>query len=281
MTALDDFGIRRLVVLSHPNHEAAIFGIVQRLRPKLVVLTDGGGDPRPAESRQALDRIGLLDRASFLDFRESDFYRALLDHDLDYFRSVIGRLRIELEEFGPKQVICDAVEFYNPVHDLTLPIVRAALGAAPPAQIFEAPLIYQIAGQNAGNSESYELQRFPPSRRDGQIEFRLSMDEHAAKLAARDQVYGSLRKQIGTLLDRTSADHFATEVIGPAANGLLEPNSDQSLRYDWRAKLLLARGQIKRAITRAGHYVPLVAAMLAEADAEVADRVQSSARAAK
>jgi hypothetical protein len=271
VTVLDNPGIRRLLVLSHPNHEAAIFGIVQRLRPKLVILTDGGGDPRPGETRKALERVGLLDHVRFLDFREGDFYRALLESDLDYFRNVIARLRIELKEFAPEQVICDAVEFYNPVHDLSLPLVRAALGEAATARVFEAPLIYQIACQE-GNPERYELQRFPHSRRDGQIEFRLSMDELGGKLAARDQVYGALRKQIAPLLAGTPADHFATEVIAPAARGLLEPNSDQILRYDWRAKLLLARGQVKRAITRAKHYVPLAAAILADAHADTAGR---------
>ncbi len=56
MTALDNSGIRRLVVLSHPNHEAAIFGIVQRLRPKLVILTDGGGEPGADAARAAAGR---------------------------------------------------------------------------------------------------------------------------------------------------------------------------------------------------------------------------------
>ena len=270
VTKLENPAIRRLLVLSHPNHEAAIFGIVQRLRPRLVILTDGGGDPRPAETRRALDKVGLLDHVSFLDFREGDFYRALLERDLDYFRIVIARLRTQLEELAPEQVICDAVEFYNPVHDLSLPIVRAALGSAPEVQVFEAPLIYQVACQGAANLERYELQRFPPSRRGGQIEFHLSIDELGEKLAARDQVYGALRRQIAPLLAGTPADHFATEVIAPAARGLSEPSGDQILRYDWRAQLLLDRGQITRAITRAEHYVPLAAAILADARADTA-----------
>jgi hypothetical protein len=276
MTALDQAGVRRLVVLSHPNHEAAIFGIVQRLRPRLVVLTDGGGEPRPSESRQALECVGLLDHATFLDFRESDFYSALLDCDLAYFQTVIGRLRSALEEFTPEQIVCDAVEFYNPVHDLSLPIVRAALRATPETQVFEAPLIYQ----KAGNPESYELQRFPPSRRAGQIEFHLSEAELAEKLGARDRIYGSLRAQLEPLLERTPADHFATEIIGPAATALIEPHSDQTLRYDWRARMLLARGAVTRAITRAEHYVPLAAAMFEQARA-AATGSQSGGRSAK
>jgi len=125
VSILDDTDIRRLLVLSHPNHEAALFGIVQRLRPRLVILTDGGGEPRPGETRAALETVGLREQVIFFDFSEGDFYRALLDNDLEYFRNVIARLRKEIEKFAPEQVICDAVEFYNPVHDLSLPILRA------------------------------------------------------------------------------------------------------------------------------------------------------------
>lgn len=262
MSPLGKSSLRRQLVLSHPNHEAAIFGIVQRLRPRLVVLTDGGGGSRPSQSRRALDRIGLLDRATFLDFRESDFYAALLDSDLGYFRSVVTRLRTELEAFGPEQVICDAVEFYNPVHDLSLPIVRAALATRPEVSVFEAPLIYQVGG----NLESYELQRFPICRRTGQVEFRLSDEELAVKLRVRDEIYESLRGQIGPLLAALPDSHFATEVIGPAAPGRTAPAPDQTLRYDWRAKLLLGRGQVRRAITHAEHYLPVAAELLARPD---------------
>jgi hypothetical protein len=161
---------RVLMVMSHPNHEAAVFGIVQRLRPRLVILTDGGGQARVEQSRLALERIGLLDRACFLNFRESDFYRALLDRDSPFFEKVVDRLREEIEASAPEQILCDAVEFYNPVHDLALPALYAALGRNRNLAIFEVPLIYQTAATH----ETYEIQRFPPSRRDRQIVFRLN-----------------------------------------------------------------------------------------------------------
>jgi len=55
-------------------------------------------------------------------------------------------------------VYCDAVEFYNPVHDMALPVVRAAIAGRDIA-ILEVPLIYQKAGQ----IEAFELQRVPES----------------------------------------------------------------------------------------------------------------------
>jgi hypothetical protein len=256
--ALAEAGVRRLMVFSHPNHEAAIFGMVRRLRPKLVILTDGGGEPRPGQSRQGLARIGMLERASFLGFREQDFYTALLDRDHGYFQDVIARVRAAIDADAPEQVWCDAVEFYNPVHDLSLPIVRAALGTRPQAAVFEVPLIHQ----KAGDPERYDIQRFPASRRRPSARVQLSAAEFADKLKVRDEVYDSLRQQLGPLLASLPADHFGTEIVGPAVEGLAEPAGDQTLRYDRRAKLLLERGLVQRAITHAEHYLPMAEAML-------------------
>lgn len=251
---------RCLLVLSHPNHEAAIFGLIQRVRPTVVILTDGGGEQRVAQSRRGLERIGLLDRTSILGWREADFYGALLDGNVEFFRAVALRVRREIEAIEPEEVLCDAVEFYNPVHDLSLPIVRAALNGEGDIAVFEAPLIYQ----KGGSPESYEIQRFPASRGDGQIVVHLNEEELAHKLWARDEGYESLRQQVGPLLRDLPAEHFATEVVGPAADTLPKPGNDQTLRYDWRARLLLERGQVKGAITHADHYVPVATSLLAD-----------------
>lgn len=248
---------RVLMVLSHPNHEAAVFGLVQRLRPRLVMLTDGGGEARVEQSRRALDRIGLLERASFLNFRESDFYRALLDRELSFFRKVAGRLREEIAASRPEQVLCDAVEFYNPVHDLALPALYAALGKNRDIPIFEMPLIYQTVA----TQEAYEIQRFPASRSDHQILFRLGEEKLRVKLQMFNEVYDLLRLQIGDLLSSLPADHLATEVIAPAVSGPASVSNEITLRYEWRARSLMERGVIERMITYADHYLPMAEAL--------------------
>jgi hypothetical protein len=94
--AFDGPSTRRVVVLSHPNHEAAMFGVLRRLRPRIVILTDGGGEERVAQSRQGLQRIGLLESTTFLDWREADFYDALLDRDVPFFRGVAAQVGREI-----------------------------------------------------------------------------------------------------------------------------------------------------------------------------------------
>jgi hypothetical protein len=41
--------------------------------------------------------------------------------------------------------------------------------------------------------------------------------------------------------------------------------NEQTLRYEWRARLLLERGEIARMITYADHYLPVVEALTQQA----------------
>ena len=254
-------GPANVIVFSHPNHELAVFGLLQRLRPRLVYLTDGGSEQRVAETCEGLARIGLDAAATFLNYSEPSFYAALLAADTALFSEVADRVRRCLTEPAPHQVFCDAVELYNPLHDLSLPIVSAAWrdsGAA----LFEIPLVYQRPAAD----EAYEVQRVPPSRRGEQIELRLDATELAAKCHARDRGYALLQRQMGPVLRGLSDAQLATEVVAPAPAALPPLGADRVLRYEWRARRLLARGEIERPITYADHYFPVASALFAGAN---------------
>jgi hypothetical protein len=245
-----------VMVFSHPNHELAIFGLLQRLRPHLVYLTDGGGAGRVNETRRGLQRIGLAERADFLNHSEASLYDALLDRNLALYREVVAQVRERLAARRPRQVFCDAVEFYNPLHDMSLPIVRAALDGTD-AELFEVPLVYQTVGQR----EAYEVQRMPPSRRAGQVEVQLSERELATKLQARDSGYALLQQQMGPVLSSISDEHWCKEIVAPAAPHLPKPVADCVLRYEWRGQTLLDRGEVAQRITYTEHYLPIATSL--------------------
>jgi hypothetical protein len=257
MTARDPV---RLFVFSHPNHELAVFGLVRRWRPHVVFLTDGGGEDRVADTRRGLSSLALLEQARFLGHSEASFYGALLDRDADFFRRVAGQVRQAIDAVRPAEVYCDAVEFYNPVHDICLPIVRAALQGLPGIELFEIPLIHQRAAQG----EQYEVQRVPPDTGRRPLEVRLTAEEVPAKCHARDTVYGCLKAQMGKVLATVSTEHLAVEHVVPASPRLSRPGDGRALRYEWRGETLRRRGEIQRVITYAGHYAP-VAEVLVEA----------------
>ena len=251
-----------VVVFSHPNHELAIFGFLQALRPWLVYLTDGGGEHRVEQTREGLRSIGLLDRARFLNHTEQSFYDALLDRDGTFYTSVAAEVADAIEEIGPAQVLCDAVEFYNPVHDMSLPIVRAALQRFPETDVYEIPLVYQ----RPAASESYQIQRPVAPRSGEQVAFPLSDEQLEIKLRARDEVYTILTAQL-PIVSEVPVAELATEVIVPAPTAVPEPDATRVLRYERRAQLLLDQGEIERMITYSGHFVPVVTSLAARSTA--------------
>ena len=263
LPALDDPAMPRLVVTGHPNHELAILGLVQRLRPRLLFLTDGGGIERVEESQRCLAALGLLDRARFLGWPEKRLYRALLDRDRSPFDEIVAQVRAEIEELAPRQVLCESVELYNPLHDITLPIVRAAARGLDEIEVVEFPLIAQIPapipGQPPEAEERYRVQRAPDGR--PVVSLWLTAEELGAKVKAREDHYRSLRHQLGPVLDGLGPEHMARELFAPARPAYPEPGEEYALRYEWRGHSLQARGEVAEVITYRGHFLPMAEAL--------------------
>jgi hypothetical protein len=257
---LSDPTVSRLVISGHPNHELAIFGFLQRLRPRLLFLTDGGAEERVAESRRALEGLGLLDRARFLGWSEKRLYRALLEHDTATIEDLVASVREEIERSAARQVICESVEFYNPLHDLTLPIVMAASRGIAGIEIVEFPLISQIPAA----TEVYRVQRFDSAR--DLTELHLTGEEVTAKLAARDDHYSCLRRQLGPVLAELDEDDLATEVFAAAPAVLRTPGEGSLLRYEWRGRQLEERGEVEHVITYRDHFLPTIAGLTGRLD---------------
>lgn len=251
--------MKRLMIFGHPAHELALFGFLQRFRPQIVVITDGGGEERIRQSRTGLESIGL--EAIYLKFAENDFYAALLRRDISFFEGVSESLSLEIAACQPDQIFCDAVEFYNPVHDITLPLVLRASTAAPPAEVFEVPLVYQTLA----TGEHYEIQRMPLASAQRPFRYHLTSRELFPKIRARDEIYLNLRDQAGPEFSAATTEHLAIEETALAGDPFAWPHATgRQLRYEWRARFLKEQGVIDEIITRAGHFIPTVQGLLAD-----------------
>ncbi|HKY94161.1 MAG TPA: hypothetical protein VJL84_02605 [Kiloniellales bacterium] len=248
---------RWLFVFSHPNHEIAVFGHMQRLRPHLVFLTDGGGPQRVAESRRGLEHLGLAEHAQFLGHPEQSLYAALLARDVGFWQGLASEIARVVERVRPDCVAADAVEFYNPVHDMSLPLAEAALAeSARPAALYEVPLIFEKA---RGASGDYAVQT--PLAAGGEA-IELSADEWAKKIGCWRTIYGQLRAQLGTVIDAIGDGSLAREVLHPARDALRQPAAEERLRYEERGRKLQERGEVAEVITLHGHVRPVVQALL-------------------
>jgi len=127
-TAIKDF-----LFVAHPGHELCVHGWLEIARPKVFVLTDGSG--RSGQSRiQSTTRI--LREASaepgsiFGPMTDAEIYRALLDHDFDVFLNITKDFTAELILEEVESVAGDAIEGFNPAHDVCRLIINAAVEIA-------------------------------------------------------------------------------------------------------------------------------------------------------
>lgn len=238
-----------VAVFSHPNHELALFGLLRRLKPHVIFLTDGGGQARVEETRKGLSSLGILEQATFLNNTEQSFYDGLLKRDSKFFANVAAQLKSILSTLKPDSLYCDAIEFYNPVHDMALPIVLCARDGDRD-NLYEVPLIFQKPGEG----ESYGVQNVPHG--DAFISVGLSEEETLAKKNALSSIYTILRDSMGPLL---LSDPFVLkrEVVFPSLD-VLRPAGNRFLRYHSRGNLLKRSGSISEVITYENHFKPVV-----------------------
>ncbi|MEN6542125.1 hypothetical protein [Parvibaculum sp.] len=249
---------RSVMIFSHPNHEVAILGSVRRLQPYLIFLTDGGAQERVDQSKENLKSVVNMADIAWLNVEEASLYEALLKGDVASFRALSGEVGAILSGLDFDRVYCDSIEFYNPLHDVALPITRAALGKRT-APIFEVPLIHQ----RKADTEVYEVLRSPKSLWADCVNVSLTNEERGAKLRAFD-IYTSLAAQLGKENVDLAIARCGEEQFLKARRTLPTPAVDQVLRYEWRGRKLREMGLVEDAITCGDHYVPLVEALCPE-----------------
>ncbi len=239
-----------LVVFSHPNHEIAIMSLIKRLKPRLLYWTDGGGKERIAQTTAGLKEIDIQTGIRWHDMLEETAYAALLSGETSPFEEVVSSIREVVAESKITEIFCDAVEFYNPVHDMTLPLVLAAVEGHD-IRVFEVPIIHQKA-----NSKDMVFQRPTPNREARELAFPVDHLDRWKKQVLWDDVYKILRSSFGSV--PIPKNEKLTFSGAPVRNF----EGDCVLRYEERAKQLLKEGKIQHAITYQRHYVPMVERLL-------------------
>jgi len=122
-------GGRPLLIHGHPGHELRLFRWMEEHKPILFLMTDGSGrcGARTDYSRACAQRAGATASGIFGLASDRCWYDAILSGDLSLFRTVVDAV----VEIGAAQtsplLVSDAVDGYNPMHDLCEATVAAAV----------------------------------------------------------------------------------------------------------------------------------------------------------
>ena len=248
--ATDHSAPRPLLFMAHPGHELLLLEWMTRRRPVVCVLTDGSGGagrPRIEETRGLVEGAGATVGAVFGVAPDTEFYAALLRRDVAFFESILAALTAELRRHRVAELVSDAIEYFNPVHDLCS--AMACIAARRLAS--EGRPLVRLC---------FPIEHGPSARPAGSTVISLPEDRIRAKQEAISS-YFSLAQEAARYL----AEHGAAlgeEILIPVEGPSPLPPPEETPYYETYGRLRLQQARYAELLTYADHVAPMVSALL-------------------
>ena len=249
---------RPALVVAHPGHELRVYGWLELVRPVEFIITDGSGHRgrgRIDQTLGLLNEVGAKAGGLFGRFTDKTIYQALIDRDFKLFIGIIDELVDQLITAKIEYVVGDALEGYNPTHDLCRLMIGAALRRVKQLQGYEI--------RNYG----FPLVGLPcdcPNDRHDDSKIALELDRQALerKLAAAKN-YGEVHREIAveveSALKIAGIDGFRREYFFPMDDdiGYVHKELHRPF-YEIYGEQQVAKGYYDKVLRYHEHVLPLV-----------------------
>jgi hypothetical protein len=240
-----------VLIAAHPGHELLLHHWLERARPVVCVLTDGSGSQagsRSERSKRIVHRTGAQIGPVFGELTDRVWYEAILSGDWRPFDRAAAQIADMCRAQGVTQIVSDAFEFFNPMHDLCSCLARS--------------VSMRLRGRGA-----VELLTFPIERPDllrGAPAHLYSLDGDALnrKLASCAE-YLELSAEVARRRV-TARDDLAVECLFAADAGQVSagPPAERPF-YETVGRERVGRGMYSELITYEGHVRPLATMLTA------------------
>ena len=244
------------LMIAHPGHELRVHHWLERARPLVLVLTDGSGHSdrsRLASTTAVLERAGATPGPIYGRLSDRDLYRAILANDVDLFSDLADEIAQVLEEAGVSHVAGDAVEGFNPGHDLCRLLLNSAL--------------LRIERRRGGSPQNFELTlEAPPCEglpENGSEAILLELDDGALqrKLASA-RSYPELAGEVERTLALHGQQAFRRECLQPVRYGLdIGHRFEHPPYYERYGEQQVAAGIYREVVRFRDHLAPLAASL--------------------
>jgi len=236
------------LVVAHPGHELRLFRWLERERPTVFVLTDGSGRSgrsRLDSTRAVLAATGCASGSIMGRFTDEAIYRAIVDRDVDGIAAVTLELSDAIARGGFQSVVADAIELYNPAHDLcaamtSLAVVRASRMTGRAIERFAYAVVSALG--------------------DG-LTIVLDDDAFRRKMEMAHR-YDDLAVDVDELTARVGVDALRREVFTPIdPNAELPDEPPEKPYFETRGEEQVAAGKYATVLRYREHFLPLVKAL--------------------
>jgi hypothetical protein len=250
---------RCALVIGHPGHELLVHGWLEVTRPLVFVLTDGSGrsnQSRLDSTTRILKQTGAKPGSIYGRLTDAAGYAAILDHDFDLFVALADELSGAFMVEGIDLVAGDALEGYNPMHDVCRLVINAAATVAGHARGQRvANFKFSLTGESIGEPGALHA-----SSPDDGICRQLDDDAFARKMAAA-KGYAELAGEVHATMERISTDALRAECLHPVDHGPGENSCDQPPFYEIYGEQQVAAGYYRQVLRYADHISPLAEAL--------------------
>jgi hypothetical protein len=249
------------LIVGHPGHELRVYRWLELARPTVFVLTDGSGRGHqsrlPSTSRVLAD-AGATPGAVYGRFTDAEMYAAILAGDAASLLRTAQDLAQALLDAEVDYVVGDALEGFNPSHDLCRFLINIAVS-----------LVENKTGRALGNFD-FLLDGSPEARAGHEHEsaIRVALDARGLerKLTAADG-YAELRAEAAAALEQFGPGAFLTEYLRPVSDWRqgLDHMEQEPPSYERYGEQRVRSGNYDEVIRYRSNVQPLIRTLWCEA----------------
>lgn len=243
---------RAALIIAHPGHELRVYNWLRLARPSVSVITDGSGHSgksRLASTTEILTRTGAKPSSIYGHLTDAEIYSAIINREFDLFTGLVEELARSLVSERIDYVAGDAIEGYNPAHDLCRLLTNAAV---------------QIAGRLTNRSIlnfDFLLDGLPgdcpETMSANAIWLHLDEEELSQKLETA-RGYSELTADVNRTLERGGEEALRIECLRPASNRITcEGLIEQPPYYELYGEKQVASGHYRKVLRYREQVLPL------------------------
>lgn len=239
---------RSAIVVAHPGHELRVFHWMELSRPYYCCLTDGSGGAASSRLQPTTALLKTIDATIgplYGRFPDKAVYQLLIEGHVDVFT----RLARELADFfvsnGVTEVAGDAVEGFNPTHDVCRFVIDGAV---------------KIARARTGRDiRNYDFVVDGAPDASSSAAVRIELDDAALdrKIAAAFTV-PELNAEVNLALERFGRRAFAIECLRPTTTEAMIDRFERQLpTYERYGEVRVSQGRYTDVIRYREHVLPV------------------------
>jgi hypothetical protein len=200
------------VIIGHPGHELRIHRFMELYKPLVYVLTDGSGSSgtsRVYNTIKIIEQTNSRKSAIMGRFTDTEIYKIIREQDTETLRSIVDEIVFDLEKNDIDLIVGDAIEGYNPTHDLCRYMINAIV------RIYRHKRGTQIPNYDFLLDGPPHL--CPPELKEEAIWVKLNDEDFDRKFAAA-QNYPEIIKDLEIALSQHGKAPFQIECLRPVKN---------------------------------------------------------------